>query len=102
MGLEYGAVVLGIVLYTDVPRVLGYLNSLYQLGVGIDTYALHASCLELLLVFCIELVAVVLPLTLVLVTRWKRSQLVRSAASPLPADVVKYHPRSSVLQSSNS
>ena len=58
MGLEYGAVVLGIVLHTDIPRMLGYLNSLYQLGVGIDTYALHASCLELLLVFCIELVAV--------------------------------------------
>ena len=62
MGLEYGAVVLGIVLHTDVPGMTLYLYSLYQLGHGVDTYTLHAGCLELLLVLVIELVAVVVAL----------------------------------------
>ena len=62
MGLEYGAVVLRIVLHANIPRMLCYLNGLYQLGVGVDAHALHAGRLELLLISVVELVAVVVAL----------------------------------------
>ena len=68
----------------------------YMYAIGANPQAAEVQAL------CWALSPVVLPLTLVLVTRWKRSQLVRSVVSPLPADVVKFHPLSSVSRSSNS
>ena len=62
MGLEHGAVVLRIVLYTDIPGMSLNLDSLYKLGVGVDTRTLHACSLELILVLLVEFVAVMMTL----------------------------------------
>ena len=47
---------------TDVPALLGNLNDFYQVGIGVDTYALHALGLVLLLVLVVKLVAVAVAL----------------------------------------
>ena len=62
MWLQYRALVLWMILCTDVPLQARDFNYLYQVAFRIAAYAHHAVLLEFLLEFVVELIAMAMAL----------------------------------------